>query len=591
MKTKPRKKLKSQKFFNPDEISTLISQTLKRDLSVPQVLGTMEIPVNMLKRRQNEEFLKKYSSPSLDSTPLAQKTYQKFLAVNEHMSFFSGREMYPEPIPRLLRTTSERDKILLRARAFMHSIVSNITEEEWFHECKNSSGSSIGVPFTDTSIEQKLRYPITITRRAKTLFERYLDFNFQLKEALAIHNCTATGIFKFVEGSRSTTVEKNSDIRRMICVEPTGNMFLQQGLMSVLYKRMSRMGLNVKTLPIRHQKLALEASITGKLATIDWSSASDCVSIELLRYLLPVSWFQKVDMTRCSKTTLNGELLELNMISTMGNAVTFPLETLVFYTLAHSIRITLENKSNSLLPNWEELKSCSVFGDDCIVPSYMAPLFIRTMEEVGFLINKDKSFIDPAGRFRESCGGDYLAGYNVRPYYIKAPTSTKKSALEPWLYIILNSLIQKYILCFGERDYIYKPLFYVLFGLFTRYDIDIKIVPSFYPDDSGAKLSFDLPRFLSNYRLNISPIYTSEHGALSFKFCRFQYTERARKFQDLHYIQWLNQPSLTRYDPVAVKIIGDVLNAHDEHYLRRRVGGYVVGKGVTGHWSVPQVSP
>jgi hypothetical protein len=183
--------------------------------------------------------------------------------------------------------------------------------------------------------------------------------------------------------------------------------------------------------------------------------------------------------------------VDLNMISTMGNAVTFPLETLVFWSLAHSTRLQLEG-TLSHFPEWEDRHLCSVFGDDCIVPSHMALDFIKVMESVGFICNEEKSFYADE-RFRESCGGDYLRGYDVRPFYLKSPSSNRMSALEPWLYIIGNRLISKYMLCFGKRNYVYdKELLRVLFGLFQKYNLEIKVVPMDFPDDAGLKISDDL---------------------------------------------------------------------------------------------------
>jgi len=88
---------------------------------------------------------------------------------------------------------------------------------------------------------------------------------------------------------------------------------------------------------------------------------------------------------------------------------------------------------------------CSVFGDDCIVPTSIAANYITALEGVGFEVNDYKSFYGETEKFRESCGGDYLAGHAVRPYTVRAPTSQKMSSLEPWLYIIFNSVITKYI--------------------------------------------------------------------------------------------------------------------------------------------------
>ena len=233
------------------------------------------------------------------------------------------------------------------------------------------------------------------------------------------------------------------------------------------------------------------------------------------------------------------------MFSTMGNAVTFPLETLIFWALGHAT-ILQEQGTLSHFPKWEDRHLCSVFGDDCIIPTQYAEPFIRTMTRVGFIINKEKSFYDDGG-FRESCGGDYLHGNPVRPYSLKGPANNKRSSVEPWLYIIANSLIPKYISCFGGTNYIYdKELFTVLSKLFSQYDIAIKLVPDYFP------------------------VGVDHHGTYSFNFMRFQYRRQARRVDDLHFCAWLKSPGGRR----------------SPWWTRKKNGGYVVAKGKSAHWTV-----
>jgi hypothetical protein len=228
------------------------------------------------------------------------------------------------------------------------------------------------------------------------------------------------------------------------------------------------------------------------------------------------------------------------MYATMGNAVTFPLETLVLWTLGHAT--LLDGHTLSSYPEWDDLLKVSVFGDDCIVPSHIAEDFIEVCQHVGFIINKEKSFYDDKG-FRESCGGDFLRGYDVRPFHLKGPTSARLSALEPWLYIVGNRLLPKYMSCFGTRNYVYaKELWSCLFSLFNQYGLELKIVPNEYPDDAGLKLGNDLQRFIDNYPgLVLSRISINQHGTYSFLYCRFRYWQEKNKFGDLRFWQWMKQ--------------------------------------------------
>jgi len=53
---------------------------------------------------------------------------------------------------------------------------------------------------------------------------------------------------------------------------------------------------------------------------------------------------------------------------------------------------------------------------------------VAVLKYSGFSLNQEKTF-SGSDRFRESCGGDYFDGHDVRPYYIK------ESVNDPWLLI------------------------------------------------------------------------------------------------------------------------------------------------------------
>jgi len=559
-------------------------------------------PVALIAERQANELLKKFASPSVDQQPLVTKTIQKFLDVNEHM----GTWDFPVPTSdaRVQRHTSFEDGVLIRARNLMKFVLTDFDEDEWFTRSKNSGGSSIGVPFTDTSPERKFTFPISVTARAKPLFDQYMLFDSQLKSAiLYLNGQTPIGeMYNIVEGSRATTVEKNDTIRRQIAIEPTANMFLQQGLMEMLYARMKVVGLDVSVLPTEHVRRAEEASITGRQATIDFSSASDCVSIKLLRWLLPPKWFDAVMLVRCDTMSVADVATPLNMVSTMGNAGTFPLMTLTLWTLAHAVRLAKENTYSSY-PAWEDLKEVSVFGDDCIVSSDLAADFIAVAEYVGFLVNREKSHIEPTDKFRESCGGDFLTGYNVRPFNLRAPTSCRLSSLEPWLYVIGNGLLKKYRSYFGDLTYMYEKRFFeTLFRLFVEYKIQVKLVPDDMPDDAGLKISNDIERFVLCYPITFSEIHKSKQGSYSFKYLRFVYKTRRATNDDVRYAVWLKTPRRSSLYNALIKrhtyrdvrsVLRDYTQQADRETPKwssnRRIGGYVVAKSVTGHWSVPGI--
>lgn len=570
-----------------DNVSTRLSQNMHRDLGRIKLLyRSNPIALKKYMIAQKAAYLKKYiafGKGELEDEKET-KTYNKFKSINQHMSNYMEANLSLPNSRGTLCSLSTRNDILLRAKLIVRSILTPFTEDEFFLECKNSGGSSIGVPYHDTSVERKLKYPISCTKQTIPLITQYLTYNPCMRDAVHSMNSTfpSRERLNIVEGSRATTVPKSDDIRRMIAIEPTGNMFFQQGLMAMMYRRLSDYGLDLAFLPYEHSKLAFKGSITGDLATIDFSSASDCVSRDFLRWLIPPKWFRTLDMCTSRVININDDLIETNMFSTMGNAGTFPLETLVFYSLGMACYLRSINH-NSSFPEWEMRKNVSVFGDDCILPTHVAPLFIEMAESVGFIVNKEKSFFSNKPGFRESCGSDYYRGMDVRPLFFKAPHTHRKSDFEPWLYIHMNKIIKKYILCFNDLTYIYdKRVFGYFRDLCVEHGIKVKLVPRCFPDDAGLKIAFDIHRFRKLYpEIEFSEVSVNIHGQYTFQYCKFQFAKRGEKHDFLQYSLWLKKPIIT--DPFVPSE-----EPTDQFAIRRR-GGYVVARALTSFWSEPPV--
>lgn len=220
--------------------------------------------------------------------------------------------------------------------------------------------------------------------------------------------------FTYIRGNRFTTVLKDSEKDRGICVEPSLNVFYQLALGRAISSRMlTKYGWDKSTCESFHKTLARIGSLTGSVATIDLSNASDTVCYNLIKLLLPPDWWQLVADLRSSHTLLNGKWVKLEKFSSMGNGFTFELETLVFFTMAKVL--------NRLEPSTEEActpgLAISVYGDDIIVPTSNSASMVAALKFFGFTPNEKKTFLE--GPFRESCGGDYFAGHDVRPHFQK----------------------------------------------------------------------------------------------------------------------------------------------------------------------------
>lgn len=579
---KPKVAKRRKTLFDPDKIATAISQNLNRDLShATQMYGYGSQAQRFFSAAQQQSCLKKYDSTVGDVDELEKAAFSQFLETNERMREVNDNFRPPRDIPS--HHLHPLELLLKRARALVHWTLRDITWGEIADNVTHSSGVTRGVSYSDTSLEAKYTWPMSSTTEAASLYRQYLSDNTQLKDAIEAFNRRRHIVpreIDVVEASRATTVPKTSDKRRMIAIEPTVNMYFQQALMAIMYDRLKDVGLDVECLPFVHKRLAREGSITGNLATIDFSSASDCVSIELLRYLLPQQWFRYVTMVRCPKMEILGETVDLNMVSTMGNAGTFPLETLVFWALGVGA-VMQRTRSNpySLLSLPEEREAVSVFGDDCILPTVDAVTFMDAAEAVGFIVNREKSFFTLEPGFRESCGGDYFRGEDVRPFYVKAPTSTRGSALEPWLYVILNAVLKKYISYFGPNRYIYdKALLEYLFGLFTKNGLLIKLVPSDFPDDSGLK-TLDWRRIELNYGVKFDTVGQTDQGWCSFRYLRFQYRNQRSRDDHLRYVTWLKRPIVRNEWWVPQLRVRNL-------FPIRRKGGYIVARTTFPNWGL-----
>lgn len=231
-----------------------------------------------------------------------------------------------------------------------------------------------------------------------------------------------------VTGSRLSCVPKNTEISRTICTEPLLNMIFQKGIASAIEEGLRRkLGIHLSTQPDKNAELARIGSLTGRFGTIDLSSASDSMSITLCKEMLPRSVFDMLMRVRSPSTTLpGGEVVELHMIASMGNAFCFPLQTLLFSAVVvgcyRALGVPLEK------PYWppyrvlgandtRTLGNFAVFGDDIIVETRCYNLVTRVLSILGFSVNHDKSFSE--GPFRESCGSDFHQGNNVRGVYIQ----------------------------------------------------------------------------------------------------------------------------------------------------------------------------
>jgi len=219
--------------------------------------------------------------------------------------------------------------------------------------------------------------------------------------------------FRRVNGNRLFFVAKNDEISRTCCTEPLLNMLVQQALFDFLSICLQlSFGINLSTQPDINRRLTILGSINGVFSTSDLSSASDSVLKRIALEWTPSQLAGLIRVSRSPVTTLpSGKELALNMVSTMGNGFTFPLQTLLFASAVKAVYQLKGLTLDCVEPNF------GVFGDDIIVRTECTASLHRILRILGFEVNVDKSFTD--GPFRESCGVDAFKGVDIRGVYIR----------------------------------------------------------------------------------------------------------------------------------------------------------------------------
>lgn len=207
----------------------------------------------------------------------------------------------------------------------------------------------------------------------------------------------AIGLLDFVPKSHKTS--------RTIMIEPLLNTFVQKGIGAYLKKRLYRRGINLFDQSAQRERARL-GSVHGNFATIDLSRASDSIASYLVLDLLPLDWFDLLSSFRTPTCSYKKRYFTLEKFSSMGNGFTFELETLIFKSLISGIATYCGLEDDSIC-----------YGDDITANTPLARAITFFFKAFGFTVNSDKSFYE--GCVREACGGDYRAGLDIRPWFLR----------------------------------------------------------------------------------------------------------------------------------------------------------------------------
>lgn len=230
---------------------------------------------------------------------------------------------------------------------------------------------------------------------------------------------------------RVTSVPKTQSTPRIIAIEPSSVQYAQQGLKRFFYEGIARGPLS-RVLGFsdqeRNRDMALDASAYETHGTLDLSEASDRVHWYLVKLMFrryPHLW-EFAWATRSHRADVPYEgVIPLQKYASMGSALTFPIEAMVFTILAVA---GIEQATNRRFQPRELPGVVSVYGDDIIVPVGAIDHVIDWLEHFGAKVNRSKSFWN--GKFRESCGAEFYAGHDVSVVRLRAelPSSRDDAA-------------------------------------------------------------------------------------------------------------------------------------------------------------------
>ena len=302
----------------------------------------------------------------------------------------------PPDILRLLRT----------ARAIIHRILGPFDIEELPRSCGFGPGATTEFSRKEALQHQKWARAAHCTVRAVpyvTAFCAWSGFP-DLARELTVR-----------EANHVFTVPKNFDRDRVAMKPVSWNSFFQKGLGRMIRRRLRRIGLLLPDAQELHRVLVKVASMIPGLATRDLVSASDCEALSLIEVLLPPRWFEVIlDLREAAGIYPDGSWTLWEKVSAMGNGFTFELETLVFYAL---VRAACSEES-----------LVSVYGDDIICPAVHLDRVDYLLSFCGLKVNASKSF-GLESKFRESCGGHYFDGVDVKPFYVTRLPATIGDAI------------------------------------------------------------------------------------------------------------------------------------------------------------------
>jgi len=427
--------------------------------------------------------------------------------------------------------------VIRGARRIIRGILGEWSENEHHERCKFGKRASVGCPAGESYLDHRLAGPISGSVNHISWFQDHVTQDIILGDALKMCSKSEPSYVKCDELTL-TNVPKSYKSLRSIMPNTTIGSFYTYGLGKMIEKRLSKCGLHIPVLQQKHRDLIKRYSRTRSHVTADLSAASDSFTVELINRLIPRPWFKKLNYGRIKKVKIQEKLFHLESFMTMGIGFTFQLQTLCFYALLKSI---------------QELSGCvgkiSVYGDDLIYPKRMHNYVKAIFEDIGFILNTDKTFVFE--EFRESCGSDCYCGVDVRPFQPEG----SHQLLPPRLYsTLLYKTINGLLLRWNEEEI--PGTLEFLYSEVLRVSPQILQVPPSFPDYSGVKVHE--PK--THHNTFWSPISYNENRSIRFDFLKLHPRDRFVEKQIAYYWDAMRSASDMSDECPSTEIAGEYLD-------------------------------
>ena len=439
--------------------------------------------------RQKADLLKRYrfSSDVYTTKELNVMTWNKFVATQERL----GHSQF-KPSSEVIH------QVLQKARSLIKGVLGRYDKEAHMARCRFGKKACVGTTATNAYIDSKLEN-LTGTRQHIKWFTRdYLATDPLLAEIIAGIHCKDGKGYEICDTLFYTQVPKSWKILRGIMPNTTIGSFYTFGLGKMIEESLKTIGIDLSKQQERHKRWARKSSRTRRSFTLDLVGASDSFLSWLLNAVLPRDWFNAVKLGRAPYLSYDGKKYLMQSFMGMGIGFTFPLQTLVYWALVTAVQSLLGHRPGLI----------SVFGDDILAPTAIYTPVVYVLQRLGFVINTDKTYSDLF--FRESCGGDYYRGVDVRPFSPEGEGQRVGSvAYLAVCYKLINGFRQRW------HDAEIPLVIGYLYAEIMRIAGTIHQVPNHYPDYSGVRV--DKPKSQGRILRWSRVGFTSKTYALTFK--------------------------------------------------------------------------